>query len=121
MKVIIAGSRSFSTKHPDIVIGYIAFAYDITEVVSGGAKGADLFGEYYAKIFDIPARKFLPNWDAYGKRAGILRNEQMGNYADALIALWDGKSRGTKHMIDYMGKLGKPVSILFSENWGNSP
>lgn len=57
-------------------------------------------GEFWALHHDIPVKKFPADWGGLGKRAGYLRNEQMADYADALIAVWDGKSKGTKHMID---------------------
>jgi len=113
MKVIIAGSRNFPTEHSDIIWCSIATSkFEITEVVSGGAIGADRFGEVYARQNKIPIKKFLPDWNRYGKSAGFIRNEQMANYADALIAIWDGKSNGTKNMIGHMKRLGKPVEVI---------
>lgn len=113
MKVIVAGSRSITK----FAVVYNAIDQseidqnDITEVVSGGAKGVDQLGEFYAKEFDTPVKRFLPDWETHGKKAGILRNKEMGDYADALIAVWDGESKGTKHMIDYMKGLNKPVHV----------
>jgi hypothetical protein len=99
MKTIIAGSRQgIQAKHLWQAIERIT--WKITEVVSGGAKGADQLGESYAAQEGLPVKRFLPDWKRYRKRAGILRNQQMADYADALIALWDGESRGTKHMIE---------------------
>ena len=83
----------------------------VTEVVSGGAAGVDSLGEDWATNEWVPLRVFGPDWGRYGKSAGFRRNEQMGDYADALVALWDGQSRGTKHMIEYMRSLGKPVHV----------
>lgn len=71
------------------------------EIVSGGARGADTLGERYAIENHIEVARFIPKWDAYGKKAGVLRNADMGRYGDALVAFWDGKSVGTKHMIDF--------------------
>jgi len=113
MKVIIAGSRNFPTEHSDIIWGSIAASnFDITEVVSGGAIGADRFGEVYAQQNNIPVKKFLPDWNRYGRSAGFLRNWEMANYADALIAIWDGKSNGTRNMIGHMKRLGKPLEVI---------
>jgi hypothetical protein len=119
MKVIVAGSRSFN----DVPLLYqtldrllqknveIASA----EIVSGRAKGADQLGEMYAAENNISLKLFPADWDTHGKKAGILRNTQMAEYADILIAFWDGKSRGTKHMILDMLAKGKPVHVeLFS-------
>lgn len=108
MKVIIAGSRHIE----DDTLVYRAInqsCFDITEVVSGTARGIDTLGEQWAKAHNIPCKRFPPDWDKHGKKAGILRNVEMAEYADALVAVWDGFSRGTAHMIDSMTLLGKPV------------
>ena len=85
-------------------------------VVSGGARGADKFGEYWANRngMDTTGQMFyvLPSeWSDNPRMAGMNRNERMGLYGDVLVALWDGKSRGTEHMINYMKSLGKPVYV----------
>ncbi len=99
MKVIIAGSRSI--KNYTIVAEAIELAnFDITEVVSGGAHGVDRFGEEWAVVNGIPFVRFPALWNLYGKAAGYKRNQQMAEYADALIAVWDGKSKGTENMIE---------------------
>jgi hypothetical protein len=69
-------------------------------------------GEEYGKEEGIPIKKFLPRWDLYGRSAGFRRNKEMGDYADGLIALWDGTSHGTKQMIEYMRGLGKKVFVF---------
>jgi hypothetical protein len=103
MKIILAGSRSIiDRKHVVKVI--IKADWHITEVVSGGAKGVDTLGEDWAKINEIPIKCFPAEWSKYGKSAGYKRNEQMADYAEALIAIWDGKSRGTFHMINIARK-----------------
>ena len=112
MKVIIAGSRDVTNM--SYVLDAIAIAqFDITEVVSGMARGADKLGHLYGKTMRIPVSEWHADWDEYGKSAGYKRNVQMGEYADALIAIWDGQSKGTKYMIDIMKKLNKPVSISY--------
>ena len=110
MKVIIAGSRDITG------IGSVWEAIDgtpweITEVVSGGARGPDSNGEKWAESSGIPVKKFPADWDKYGKGAGIVRNGEMAAYADALIAIWDGKSKGTLHMICDMVAKKKPVYV----------
>ena len=82
------------------------------EIVSGRAKGPDTFGEWWALSHGSAIKFFPVDWKL-GPKAGFIRNEQMGDYADALIAFWDGKSGGTKHMIEYMMKLGKPIRVYF--------
>lgn len=101
MKVIVAGSRDFDDyeslkTYCDYILGNLT---DI-EIVSGTARGADKLGERYAEERGFPVTKFPADWNKHGKKAGPIRNEQMADYADALIAFWDGESRGTKHMID---------------------
>ena len=113
MKVIIAGSREGFTLE-DVYVAVNASEFEITEVVSGGARGVDRLGEIFAKEQDIPIRKFIPDWNT-GKGAGFVRNREMGDYADALIALWDGQSRGTKQMIDYAKKKCLKIYILGQE------
>jgi len=107
MKVIIAGSRTITDlKIIPIVVLHFKNTFHIDlqdgqhEIVSGGAKGVDESGEKWAKIVGNKITTFPANWQKYGKKAGYIRNYQMADYADALIAIWDGKSKGTKHMID---------------------
>ena len=110
MRVIIAGSRSIRLYN--IVASAVrTSSYEITTVISGTAYGVDQLGERWAKEHNVPCELFPADWDRYGRSAGYKRNELMAQNADALIAVWDGLSRGTKHMIDIMNKLGKPVHI----------
>lgn len=98
MKTIIAGSRTIND--PKLVHQAVKDCnWDITEVVCGGAKGIDSLGAEWAKANNIPIKLFPADWNTFGKRAGIIRNLEMACYADALIAIWDGHSRGTLHMI----------------------
>lgn len=102
MKLIVAGSREFENYAvvERSIDQFIENYGPISEIVSGGARGADQLGERYAKKHKIALRQFYPNWDLYGKSAGYRRNEQMANYGNALLAFWDGLSRGTMHMRD---------------------
>lgn len=112
MKVIIAGSRSITEPHLMLEAIYKS-EFRITEVVSGMAVGVDRLGVWWANHKKIPVKKFYPDWKYLGKSAGIIRNQEMALYADALIAVWDGKSRGTRHMIKYMrDKMMKPTFVL---------
>lgn len=85
----------------------------ITEVVSGTARGPDTVGAQWAVDQEppIPVKEFPANWNTHGKKAGYLRNKEMADYADALLAIWDGKSKGTKHMIDLASKAGLDVWV----------
>lgn len=110
MRTIIAGSRTIKD------IGFVYKAalncgFDITEIISGGARGIDKLGEEIARRSSIPCKVFPANWDLHGKSAGYKRNVEMAEYADALIAIWDGHSRGTKHMIDIATAKGLLVYV----------
>jgi len=111
MKVIVAGSRSIK----NIVVVYDALARsgisEIDEIVSGMAQGVDRLGEMVAQELGIFVQRFQADWDNHGKDAGFIRNKQMADYADALVAVWDGGSKGTQHMIDIMRKQDKFVYI----------
>lgn len=114
MKVIIAGSRDGGFSIKDVELACRAWETTngvITEVVSGTARGPDQFGETYAINTGTLLKQFPAEWDKHGKSAGYKRNSDMADYADALIALWDGNSRGTKHMIDLATRKGIPVYI----------
>jgi len=119
MKVIIAGSRTI-TDYRDVLIAITLAGkewdkdlYDGNyEIVSGHcSKGADKWGEEFAEVYNKKLKIFKANWFKYGLKAGYLRNIEMANYADALIAIWDGKSKGTKHMIDIAKKKDLKVYI----------
>ena len=99
--VIIAGSRGFNNylllvKELDLILP--EFGDEVT-IVSGGARGADTLGERYAQERNLPIHRYPADWNAYGRRAGLLRNAQMVEESDGLVAFWDGTSRGTKHTI----------------------
>ena len=108
MKVIIAGSRTIDD-YEAVCRAVENSGFKPTEIVSGGARGVDRLGERWAKEHGVPVKKFSAEWDKYGRSAGYKRNRQMAEYADALVVLWDGKSPGTKHMIDIAIELGLPV------------
>jgi len=110
MKTIIAGSRDGVTIH-DVRAAVEACGWTPTVVISGTARGADQIGETLAAISGWPVQRFPADWDKYGKRAGYLRNEEMARNADALVAIWDGKSNGTKHMINIATRAGLRVYV----------
>jgi YspA, cpYpsA-related SLOG family len=118
MKVIIAGSRTI-TNYEIVRKAIENSGFKITEVVSGTANGPDKFGERWAYINKVPIQQFPAQWKKtindktfIDKSAGFRRNREMANYAEALIAIWDGYSKGTFHMIDTMQRLNKPVYIM---------
>lgn len=110
MKTIIAGSRSITD--PKVVERAILESkFNITEVVSGGALGVDRIGEDWAWAKRLPVKVFPAKWEQHGKAAGHLRNAEMADYAEALIAVWDGRSRGTGNMIEEAAMRGLKVHI----------
>ena len=111
MKTIIAGSRTISD-YAVVADAVKASGFEVTEVVSGAAQGVDKLGEIYAQKNNVSLKRFPAEWDKYGKSAGYRRNEQMAEYAESLIAIWDGKSKGTKHMIDIATRKNLKVYIF---------
>ena len=115
MKVIIAGSRDVTALYL-VEDASLMSKFDITEVVSGGARGVDRLGEIFAEKNGLPVKVFPADWTKFGKSAGHRRNREMAQYADALVAVWDGVSPGTKGMILEMKKLKKLVFIGLVKN-----
>lgn len=117
VRVIIAGSRTFNDykKVLDAAYTYLNPNDNIT-IISGTAKGADTLGEIFADRNGLSLVKIPAKWDLYGKRAGYLRNEEMANYASEgkgiLLAFWDGKSHGTKHMIQIAKRKGLEIHVI---------
>lgn len=111
MKIIIAGSRGY-TNYKVLKLAVKKSKFNITEIISGHCPNSpDMLGELYADEFDIPLTVLKPDWKKHGRAAGFIRNKDMGNYGEGLIALWDNTSRGTLDMINYMKSLGKPSYV----------
>lgn len=113
MKIIIAGGRDFKDYNKlcrscDYMLQYIKNI----EIVSGCANGADKLGEKYANEKGFTLHKFPANWDKYGKSAGYIRNEEMAKFSDVLISFWDGKSKGTEHMINLAKKYNLKIKVF---------
>jgi hypothetical protein len=116
VRVIVAGSRGFNdfdklTSELNKYLGDKVKQKGF-EIVSGGARGADKLGEKYARANDATIKQFIPDWNGLGKRAGMVRNEEMAKYATHLVAFWDGVSLGTKHMINFAKKSGLKVRVV---------
>lgn len=115
MKVIIAGSRHY--QHDEVwddicdVVCNLKQWSNLTEIVSGGSKGVDQIGESFAMTFNFPLKQFPADWEGLGRKAGPIRNQQMADYADVLVAIWDGQSRGTMDMVNKMKAAGKPIYL----------
>ena len=113
MKYIIAGGRDFNNRNVLYkILNENRYSENITEIVSGDARGADTLGAEWANVNGIRLTHFPAKWEIYGKSAGFIRNADMGAYADAAIIFWDGESKGTKHMIKTMKKFDKPYSVF---------
>jgi hypothetical protein len=118
-KVIIAGGREFTgddnfellAAFADEQLAPIKDEANIV-VMSGTARGADRLGEQYARSRGYQIHHWPADWDKYGKSAGYRRNEDMAGFAHALIACWDGASKGTNHMINLAKTKGLQVEIL---------
>ena len=109
MRTIIAGSRTL--KDFKLIQEAITESeFNITRVIVGGAGGIDQLGERWAREKFIRFTVFYPDWNS-GKQAGYVRNEKMASQAEALIAIWDGESKGTAHMIDIARKYGLKVYV----------
>lgn len=114
MKVAVVGSRGFEP-----MIKVSAYIYRLakrepeTEIVSGGAPGVDSQAKHSAINNKLGYTEFPADWRGLGKRAGFSRNERIVEYADRVVAFWDGESRGTKHTIDLALKARKHLEVIF--------
>lgn len=109
-KVICAGPRDYYDY--DMVVKAIEESkFAITELVSGTAQGVDSLGERWAREHLVPIKQYVPNWNKHGKAAGPIRNKEMAEYADALIAVVPYFSKGTANMIKQANELGLKIFI----------
>lgn len=110
MRVIIAGGRNCND-YTAVLAAISASEFAVETVISGGARGVDALGERYARQNKKPIVRFCADWAKHGRAAGPLRNRVMAENADALVAVWDGVSAGTKHMIETARKMGLPTYV----------
>lgn len=116
-RMIVAGGRDYSNQN--VVNYYIDRVKDVCDsrglnlvIVCGMATGADTLGRNYAISNGLEVLEFPADWNKYGKSAGYIRNKEMGDVADSAIVFWDGRSKGSKLMIDIMHELKKPVVAI---------
>lgn len=109
MKIALIGSRNLIVKDLGRYL-----PENVTEIVSGGARGIDTCAREYAKSHGIKLTEFLPEYEKHGRSAPLKRNLQIIDYADLIIAFWDGQSRGTKFVIDNCKKRNKKVTVIIS-------
>ena len=107
MKLAIVGSRNISGVNIEEYL-----PEGLEEIVSGGARGIDSVAAAYAKSHGIKLVEFLPDYKKYGRVAPLRRNDEIADYADEVIAFWDGVSSGTKYTVEAFKKRGKPVRIM---------
>jgi len=117
-RIIVCGCRDFSDEALFArTVDEILPQYENIELISGHAKGADTFCETYAATHNIPVTIFKPDWKKYGRGAGPVRNREMLAYAvqetPILLAFWDGKSRGTNHMISLAKQFGAKCHVIY--------
>lgn len=123
LRIIIAGTRTFDDyglleKEVSRTINRYDRDKGLIKIISGGAKGADTLGERFAKEKGYEIKRFLPDWECFGKKAGYLRNAEMACYSGddgnegVLIAFWDGESKGTKLMIDLAHDYGLDINVI---------
>ena len=115
MRVIICGVRDIGpaqfTDYELVCQAVQESGFAITEVVSGGARGVDLLGERWAAERDVPVHRIEADWQAFGKSAGVIRNGLLCAYAEAVVAIWDEKSRGTKDCLERALRKGLPIHL----------
>ena len=109
MKLLIAGSRGITD------FDFAPYIPDGTDtIISGGAKGIDTLAEQYAEQNGLKKIIIKPEYEKYGKVAPLKRNDQIADYADEVIAFWDGESRGTMYTVKQFQRLGKKITLLRS-------
>ena len=109
MKIAIVGSRKIN------VTDIERYVSDCEEIVSGGARGVDTCAAEHAKNNGIKLTVFIPQYERYGRAAPIVRNKEIVDYADKIIAFWDGKSKGTLSVIKYAEKVKKECEVIICE------
>ena len=107
MRVAIVGSRGLSVTNLEKYL-----PDGVSEIVSGGAKGIDTCAKEYAQTSGVPLTEFLPEYEKYGKSAPLKRNITIIEYADLVLAFWDGASHGTKYVIDNCKRRGIPIKVF---------
>lgn len=114
MKIIIAGGRNFNNYNLlETKCNFFLKNLNHIEIISGMANGADKLALQYASESNFKLSEFPALWHKYGKKAAYIRNHQMAVYADALISFWNGKSKGTKMMIDLAKQHNLKVRVVY--------
>ncbi len=110
MKLIIAGTRDLDIGFDQLLSFFSGFGIkEINEIISGNSGLVDMLGIKCSEEYDVPAKLFTPDWEKHGKAAGPIRNREMAEYANALLLIWDGESKGSRNMREEMLKRNKRV------------
>jgi len=118
--VIIAGSRNYPESYPvihDYCDRFLEYKKPDVTIFSGTARGVDRYGEIYAEQNGLDIKRFPADWNLHGKSAGYIRNVEMAKTAHALIAFWDGESKGTAHMIRIAYEKNLPFRLIIGLDW----
>ena len=107
MRVAVIGSRGLTVPHLERFL-----PDNVTEIVSGGARGVDTSAAQWARAHGVPLTEFLPEYEKYGRRAPLLRNLTIIDYSDLVLAFWDGQSHGTAFVIEKCRERGVPVRVF---------
>jgi hypothetical protein len=111
MKVVICGSRDLQN-YQLVEEAVTRSGFEISTVLSGSSRGVDRLGIAFARNHHHPVQVFMPEWERFGKRAGMVRNREMAQTAEAVIAIWDGQSRGTRNIIELASNRHLPCFVL---------
>lgn len=111
MKTAVIGSRTFDN-YQQLKAVLDNLSEKPTEIISGGAKGADALAERYAKENSLPLKVIPANWERHGKAAGPIRNLLIIEASEQIIAMWDGQSKGTEHTIKTARQLNRPTKVV---------
>jgi hypothetical protein len=112
MRLAVVGSRDFNDFGIlKIVLDELQKEVGFTQIVSGGANGADSLAERYARFNDIDLTVFVPDW-SIGRQAGFIRNVEIWNNADYGVAFWNGVSKGTEHSFKLAKKQNKRLFVF---------
>lgn len=117
--LVISGSRCIN-KYTILVSAIEESGFTFDKIVEGGAKGVDELAIEYGLRNNIPVETVPADWDRNRYLAGMFRNLKMLEMADMVLCVWDGRSTGTKHMIDITRKTSKPLYIRRLRCFGNS-
>ena len=109
MKVAVIGSRKIEL---DFALLAQHLPPECSEIVSGGAAGVDRCAAAFARAHNIRLTEFLPEYNKYGHGAPFIRNRQIVAYADTVLAFWNGRSSGTRSVIQYCAKIGKACTVV---------